>query len=129
VVGESALEKKVRANHGHLSFHPIQRVQSAKAIPNFSGNNTWYDKQFGAVASGSFNPADFRNRDQISKIDIGYEQHHNYKAKPADDPFNDSSHAFQRMKDQNFSDIFHNKSTNDYQPRPKPNLRKPDLLE
>ena len=128
-MGDSALDKKIRANHGHLSFHPVQRVQSAKIRPNFPGNSSLYDKQFGTVASGSFNPADFRNRDQTSKIDIGYELHNNYKAKPADDPFNDQSHAVRRTKDHNFSDIFHAKSTEDYQERPKPNFRKPELLE
>lgn len=126
VAGLTPHERKIRAIHGNLSFHPIRRVESAKERPNLPGTGSVMDRQFGAAPIGSMDPADFRNRDHKPKIDIGYEHHEYRRHKPTDDPFNDRNHEFTRLYDHNFSDIFHNKYVDASSERAAPpNRRKP----
>lgn len=110
--GQTAAEIKVRANHGQLSYHGVPRVQSAKVLKvNAPGNTDILDLQFQSPATGLTNPADIKNRDKNTQIDIGVGagKQHDYNSKPVDDPFRDRVHEQARAKDQMFSDIFNSK--------------------
>lgn len=95
--------------HGHLSFHPQPRVESAKARPNFQSNTSIFDVRYGAPSLNTFDPKDFKNRNLRSQIDFGNEYQLDYKPRERHGWDMDSSKSQQRAKDHMYSDIFHTK--------------------
>ena len=108
VVGESAFDKKVRFNHGNLSYHPVKRVESAKGSyrPTLPANSSLFDLKYQNTGPSGLEPSEMRTRDQNSHIDVGGIQERIYNSKPSDEPYKDRTNDDLRRADHNFSGIF-----------------------
>lgn len=103
----SAAEKKLRFIHGHMSFHPAPRIQSAKSRPNLQSTSSVLDKQYQSSGVGIFDPIQLKNRNLCSQIDMGQERDYEVKAREREGWAMDKSNQQQRTKDHLYSDIFH----------------------